>query len=201
MLIDAPILVADPHNKTSVARMYRRLLDQYSKSHFVPVAEQNRDFIYTATKEMQKGNWKACFDNLMQMNIWRHFFDAQQTIQNLKLRVKEQSYKCYLFLFRNTFENLSLTAFVDKFELDISAIKAITFKLISGQEVSARVHTIDNGLYIVFEHSDRTTLQILSNRLIDSVNQAQNLNQRILDKKVGNRDNNQQEDQNNEQKQ
>lgn len=52
--------------------------------------------------------------------------------------------------------------------------------MISGQELNARVHTIENKLYIIFEHSDRTTLQILSNRLVDSVNQSQNQNQRIL---------------------
>lgn len=144
MLIDAPILVQDPHNKTSQARMFRRLLDSYTKSHFISGPEQSRDFVFFATKEMQKGNWKTCFEFLSQMTIWRHFNYLEQTLATLKQRVKEQSFKCHLFLFRTTYENLSLTHLVEKFELDISLVKAISFKLISANELSARMHTIDN---------------------------------------------------------
>lgn len=48
--------------------------------------------------------------------------------------------------------------------------------MISAQELNARVHTLENELYIVFEHSDKTTLQILSNRLVESIGNAQNYN-------------------------
>lgn len=60
--------------------------------------------------------------------------------------------------------------------------------MISAQELNARVHTIENLLYIIFEHSDRTSLQGLSNKLIESINQSQNHNQRILDKKIGSKE-------------
>lgn len=78
------------------------------------------------------------------MSIWKHLTGLENTLENLLLRVKEQSFKSYLFQFKNTFENLSLNNLVEKFELDAQAIKAITFKMISAQELIARVHTIEN---------------------------------------------------------
>ncbi|KAL4480377.1 hypothetical protein ABPG74_020893 [Tetrahymena malaccensis] len=197
MLIEAPIMVQETHSKNVQARNYRRLLDSYSKSHYISPPEQNRDLIFYATKELQKGSWKACYDYLVKMTIWRYMTGLEQTLDNLMLRIKEQSFKSYLFQFKNTFDNLSLNNLVEKFQLDAQSIKSTTFKMVSAQEIGARIHTIENQLYIIFEHSDRTSLQGLSNKLIETVNQSQMHNQRILDKKIGTIESQQQsEDQN-----
>ncbi|KAL4505966.1 hypothetical protein ABPG72_013727 [Tetrahymena utriculariae] len=197
MLIEAPIMVQETHSKNVQARNYRRLLDSYSKSHYISPPEQNRDLIYYATKELQKGSWKACYDYLTKMTVWRYMTNLQQTLENLMLRIKEQSFKSYLFQFKNTFDNLNLNNLVEKFQLDAQSIKSTTFKMVSAQEINARIHTIENQLYIIFEHSDRTSLQGLSNKLIETVNQSQIHNQRILDKKIGTIESQQQsEDQN-----
>jgi len=42
------------------------------KQHFISTPEQSRDYIFFATKEMQKGNWKGCLEYLNQMSIWKH---------------------------------------------------------------------------------------------------------------------------------
>lgn len=52
MLIEGPIIVQETHSKNVVARNFRRLLDSYNKSHFISPPEQNKDFIFYATKEL-----------------------------------------------------------------------------------------------------------------------------------------------------
>lgn len=52
MLIEGPIIVQETHNKNVIARNFRRLLDSYNKSHYISPPEQNRDFVFYATKEL-----------------------------------------------------------------------------------------------------------------------------------------------------
>lgn len=64
MLTEGPIMVQETHSKNYLARNFRRLLDSYTKSHYISPPEQNKDFIFYATKELQKGQWKACYEYL-----------------------------------------------------------------------------------------------------------------------------------------
>lgn len=64
MLIEGPVMVQETHSKNYLARNFRRLLDSYTKSHYISPPEQNKDFIFYATKELQKGQWKACYEYL-----------------------------------------------------------------------------------------------------------------------------------------
>jgi len=59
-------------------------LESYLK-HFIAPPELNRDYIFFATKELQKGNWKGCLDSLNKMTIWKHL-QYLETVNWLKIK-------------------------------------------------------------------------------------------------------------------
>ncbi|EGR29501.1 hypothetical protein IMG5_154470 [Ichthyophthirius multifiliis] len=218
MLIEIPNMISDSYNKHIFSRMFRKLCEQYNRSviiftiyffytiikikHFVGVPESSKEYIYAASKELQKGNWKNCYKLIIEAPVWNGALYCEETKKILLQRVKEQSYKCHLYTFKNSFDSVSLSELSQKFELSETEINAITFKMISSNELNAHIHTLNNQLHIVFEHVDRTSLQSISSKLIDQIQNTQNQNQKILDKKVGNQSQtqgNKQEDELNDQ--
>jgi len=84
MLLEIPSIVADPtgSNSKQISKNFRKLCDQYNRNvkFFlqIPIAqifngppESNKDFIYAASKSLQRGDWKDCHKFLMEMSIWK----------------------------------------------------------------------------------------------------------------------------------
>lgn len=59
MLNEMPYFFKNGGRVTS--KTFKRIYEQYEKSHFVAEPLTSRDIIYAASKELQKANWKSCY--------------------------------------------------------------------------------------------------------------------------------------------
>ena len=47
--------------KRNVNKLFQKLWNLYDKNEYNGPAENHKDFIYAALKELAKGDWKKCF--------------------------------------------------------------------------------------------------------------------------------------------
>lgn len=52
MIHEMPVI----SSKRQSNKFFKKLLDNYEKNHFISV-ESNKDFIYVASQELEKGDW------------------------------------------------------------------------------------------------------------------------------------------------
>jgi len=185
MLIDTPNIIADASDNTKrqISKVYRKLYDQYKNFHGVP--ETYRDKVMVAGKDLQRGNWKKCYENLVGMNLWNNLTqDAQKAKEHLLVKVKEQAFKCYLTTIQSCYDAIDIQSLATKFELEKDAIHSMISKLVFNKEIKAYLDTESNCL--IFEKADVNHLESKALRLADRVSTLLVNNEKIMDSKYGN---------------
>eukprot|EP01016_Furgasonia_blochmanni_P011697 TRINITY_DN1540_c0_g1_i1.p1 TRINITY_DN1540_c0_g1~~TRINITY_DN1540_c0_g1_i1.p1 ORF type:complete len:871 (-),score=366.55 TRINITY_DN1540_c0_g1_i1:74-2686(-) len=152
MLLEIPNLAADPNDnqKKVISKNFRKLLEIFERNYFNSPPENFRDYIYAASQELTKGNWRKCYDYLISMKLWDDLYEADKAKENLLVRVKEQAFKCFLFSFKNCFDSLSCHHLAQVFELDVNNIRSTVCKLIHARELNASLY--DKSQYLSLIH-------------------------------------------------
>lgn len=80
-------------SKRATNKFFKKLLDNYEKNHFVSV-ESNKDFIFVASQELEKGDWQASYEQLLQVSLLKQESPALR--ETILTKLKEASLRCYL---------------------------------------------------------------------------------------------------------
>mmetsp|Transcript_17957 Transcript_17957/g.15684 ORF Transcript_17957/g.15684 Transcript_17957/m.15684 type:complete len:203 (-) Transcript_17957:358-966(-) len=157
---------------------------EHYKNFYGP-PETARDYIFVAAKELHQGNWKRCYELLMNVNIWHRLpSDSEKIKQNLRDSVKEQAFKCYLYTFQNSYESIDLDQLAQRFDLGMDYIRSYISKMVFNRELHAYLDNDSNCL--IFEKDQTTKIENLALGLADKVNHLVISNEKIMDSKYGN---------------
>jgi len=182
MLIEIPIIAADPTEASKKTRFFRKMFEQ-TKNFYGP-PDSYRDYILVAGKELHQGNWKKCYTHLESIPQWNKITENEKTKTNLVSKVKEQSLKCYLFTLQSCYESLSVAQLAKSFELEKENLHSIISKLIFSKELKGYLD-LDSEC-IIFEKVQNTKFQNLGLQLSDKIAAMLVSNERNLDAKFGN---------------
>lgn len=128
MLIEMPII----QSKKSNSKFFKKLLDNYEKNHFY-TRESFKDVVYFASQELEKGDWKSCYEILYNNDVTKHIGKNETMLDILKNKIKESSLRCYLLNFHHSFSNISLDELKNQFDLDKKRIRIIVCQLLQSE--------------------------------------------------------------------
>jgi translation initiation factor 3 subunit C len=132
-----------------------------------------------AGKALQQGNWKQCYDLLLALNIWNKLSqDTRAAQEHLLNKVKEQAFKCYIFVYQNNYDSVNIDHLANKFDITKDYIHAFVSKLVFNQELKAYLDTDSNCL--MFERDGNTRMESLALNLADRVSNFLANNERIM---------------------
>ena len=97
------------HGGRITSKTFKRIYDIYERSHFIAEPLSSKDIIYSAAKELQKSNWKECYEKLVELDFWKHLRNAETAKTNILKRIKEQALKCYLLANQVSFSTLKIS--------------------------------------------------------------------------------------------
>lgn len=185
MLLEIPNIVAEQFegSKKQSTKFFRKSFELYKNFYGPP--ETAKDIIMVAGKALQQGNWKTCYDYLLSVNIWTKLTqDTEEAQKNLLAKVKEQAFKCYIFIFQNSYDSLDIDQLASKFVITKDYIHSFVSKMVFSKELRAYLDVDSNCL--MFERDGYTRLESLSLSLSDKVTGFLQNNERIMDSKYGN---------------
>jgi len=63
MLIEIPNIVQETkvNMYKAISKIFRKICENYDKSQFNGPPDTYKDYIYAASKELKRGDWKNCF--------------------------------------------------------------------------------------------------------------------------------------------
>lgn len=131
MLLEVPSMAANPfeYSKKPIARNFRKLLEAYERQVFNGPPENPRETVMAATKELQKGNWKACTEYIMGMKFWAGLPDSQSVKEILTKRIKEEALRTYLFSYSSLYDSFDINQLSRMFSLPVSVAHSIVSKV------------------------------------------------------------------------
>jgi translation initiation factor 3 subunit C len=185
MLLEVPNIVAEQFDATKkqATKFFRKNFEVYKNFYGPP--ETSRDIIMVAGKALQQGNWKACYDYLMSVNIWNKLTQVTAEAQkNLLAKVKEQAFKCYIFIYQNSYDSLDIDQLASKFDITKDYIHSFVSKMVFSKELKAYLDVDSNCL--MFERDGHTRLENMALTLSDKLAGFLQNNERIMDSKYGN---------------
>ena len=115
MLNEIPYTFVDGGRITS--KTFKKIYEPYERSYFIAEPLSSRDMIYSACKELQKANWKECYNRLLELELWKQLRNPETAKQNVLKKIKEQALKCYLLANHASFTTLQLSSLETKFDL------------------------------------------------------------------------------------
>lgn len=186
MLLEIPHLAGDNYydiNWKPINKNFRKLLEYYQRIPYLGPPETYKDYIYAASQQLVRGNWKRCYDYLMKLNMWNKVFDEKTTKVNLLLRVKEQGLKSYILSYKDFYESISLEYLSTYFELDSQIIHTNICKMIAAKEIVGWLNPQTNCLN--FENIEKSYIEELSSELSEKIIGTVKVNETVLDKKFG----------------
>ena len=158
MVLEIPYTLEDGGRITS--KTLKKVYEHYEKSHFIAEPLNSRDLIYSASKELQKANWKECFERLLELNMWRQMRNSDTCRNNLLLRIKEQALRCFLIANKEAFTTMSLANLAERFELPVSDVRTVVSRMIYHNDLVGAV--TEEGFVRLYHHQINRTEKILA---------------------------------------
>lgn len=130
VLLDVPYLISGIEESFQANKLFLKLWQKYDKNFMYGLPEDYRDLIYLALSELVQSNWKECFKYIKQLPLWKILPEKEEAQKKILLRIKEQSYKVFLFAMKQSCHVLMFQKLSELFELDASVLQRITCKTI-----------------------------------------------------------------------
>ncbi|KEP62586.1 UNVERIFIED_CONTAM: eukaryotic initiation factor-3, subunit 8, putative [Hammondia hammondi] len=183
MLIEVPHMAHDPfeHRKRPISKHFRRMLETYDKQAFLGPPENARETVMAATKALQKGDWKECCRFIFSLGIWEKLMNATEIQEMLKLKVKQEAMRTYIFTYLTLYDSFSISQLCGMFELPESTVHSIVSKMMINEEIHASWD--ESSQFILISRVERTRLQQLASTLTENVNNAVEQNELTLNMK------------------
>lgn len=189
MLLEIPQMAAHELDgrKRMISKSFHYQLRNTERQPLVGPPESMREHVVAASKAMRVGNWRACFNFIIntKMNgkVWDLFHQADTVRAMIGQKIKEESLRTFLFTYSSVYDTLSIETLADMFELQKSVVHSIISKMIIGEELMASLD--EPNLMVVLHKTEPSRIQALALQLCDKVTNLVDYNDRLLEVKVG----------------
>lgn len=189
MLLEIPQMAAHELDgrKRMISKSFHYQLRNTERQPLVGPPESMREHVVAASKAMRVGNWRACFNFIintkMNAKVWDLFHQADTVRAMIAQKIKEESLRTYLFTYSSVYDSLSIETLADMFELNKSVVHSIISKMIIGEELMASLD--EPNLMVVLHKTEPSRIQALALQLCDKVTNLVDYNDRLLEIKLG----------------
>nr|CAG4709206.1 unnamed protein product [Naegleria fowleri] len=168
-----------------INKAFRRVLETFSRQHYVGPPENTKEHIYAAYNALSSGEWEEAFNILLCLeDIWSLIPDNESVKEMLKKKVKVAALKAYIFKYSRHYETISVQSLSTMFDLPKPTVYSIVNKMIIAEEFYAGLDQTNDT--IVIYHSEPTPLQYLALQLTDKISALVEYNDKLYDAKQSN---------------
>lgn len=188
MLLEVPYMAAHPHDtrRRQQAKHYFRYLDEYERRPYKGTPESVRDHVMAASKALQQGSWKACYNFISAMECWRLLGTREQVLGMLQQKIQEEALRTYLFTYSSQYASVAEAQLCEQFGLQQRKVHRLLCRMIDLEEISA---SLDEPTGTVLLHKEESTkLQDAALSFMDKGQQLLERNDRALAQVTGRAD-------------
>jgi len=157
-------------------------------------AESMREHVVAAARHMKKGDWRKCYNTLvnekMDRKVWHYFAiyeytkDGQQygVKEMLRRKIREESLRTYLFTYSNVYDSISVPRLANMYDMEFQQVHSVIAKMIINQELAASMD--EPTKTVVLHRTEPTRLQCMLLQLSDKINILRETSDRTFETKL-----------------
>lgn len=188
MLLEIPYMAAHEFDarRRMISKNFHHVLRVSERQPLVGPPESMREHIVAACKAMKVGDWRACYNFIinekMNAKVWDLFYNANDVRDMIKQKIQEESLRTYLFSYSSVYDSLSLDILSSMFELDKPVVHSIVSKMIINEELMASLDEPTQS--VVMHRTEPSRLQSLALQLAEKMASLVDQNERTLEVKT-----------------
>lgn len=188
MLLEIPYMAAHEFDarRRMISKNFHHVLRVSERQPLVGPPESMREHVVAACKAMKVGNWRACYNFIindkMNAKVWDLFYNSNSVRDMIKQKIQEESLRTYLFSYSNVYDSLSLDILASMFELDKAVVHSIVSKMIINEELMASLD--EPAQSVVMHRTEPSRLQSLALQLAEKMASLVDQNERTLEVKT-----------------
>ncbi|GMH33638.1 hypothetical protein BSKO_01472 [Bryopsis sp. KO-2023] len=137
MLLEVPSLAENPFqgNRRMISKPFSWLLDNYQNHTYSGPPENVKDHVVAATKAIFRGDWRTAFGFIESLTCWSLLPNKEEVLDMLKLKMKEEGLRTYLFAYAGQYCSLSQDQLCSMFDLPKEKVHSIVSRMIINDEI------------------------------------------------------------------
>jgi len=196
MLIEVPYIAEHEFDakRRPISKTFYHQLRTLEKQSLTGPAESMREHVVAAARHMKKGDWRKCYNALvnekMDRKVWHYFAIYEYTKEDkkfgvkemLRRKIREESLRTYLFTYSNVYDSVSIPRLAEMYEMDFAQVHSVVAKMIINQELAASMD--EPTKTVVLHRTEPTRLQSMLLQLSDKVNILRETSDRTFETKI-----------------